>query len=74
MKRRFTGGDVQPVRCAVKKSKRTKKRTAKIEREYQRIFTPHSLPYHGLYTEEDSLEQPSELKLVPTTSTPYVEV
>jgi hypothetical protein len=52
---------------------RTKTPTKTIEREYQETFTPRTLPYQGLYTDEDSLEQPSELEYVPTTATPNVE-
>jgi hypothetical protein len=44
-----------------------------IERQYEQNFTPLRLPYHGVYTDEDSLEQPSGLEDVPTTSVPYVE-
>jgi hypothetical protein len=48
------------------------KRPAKTEQDYLQIFTPHPLPYQGLYTEEDSLEQPSQLRYVPSTTTPSV--
>jgi hypothetical protein len=41
-----------------------------IEKEYLKVFSPHPLPFQGLYTDEDSLEQPSALKYVPTTATP----
>ena len=64
----------------MKKQKRPKPRTKRhtktktIERDYQQLFTPLQLPYQGLYTDEDSLEQPSELRDVPATSAPYVEV
>jgi hypothetical protein len=44
-----------------------------IEREYRQTFTPLPLPYHGVYTDEDSLEQPSELEDIPTTSIPFAE-
>jgi hypothetical protein len=60
------------------KSRRSMKRAEQpskpIEREYRQIFTPHPLPSNGLYTDEDSLEQPSALEDVPTTSTPSVAV
>ncbi len=46
------------------------KRTEAIEHDYLQTFTPHPLPYQGLYTDEDSLEQPSQLKYVPSTTTP----
>jgi hypothetical protein len=50
--------------------KADKGRPRKIEQDYTQIFTPHPLPYKGLYTDEDSLEQPSQLKYVPSTTTP----
>jgi len=53
---------------------RTKTRPTTTEQNYLRIFTPHPLPYQSLYTEEDSLEQPSQLKYVSTTTTPNVVV
>jgi hypothetical protein len=53
--------------------KRIKTRPATPEQKYLQIFTPHPLPYQGLYTEEDSLEQPSELQEIPSTSSPFVE-
>jgi hypothetical protein len=49
-----------------------KKKVATTEQNYVQIFTPHPLPYQGLYTDEDSLEQPSQLKYVPSTTTPSV--
>jgi hypothetical protein len=52
--------------------KRTKTRPVTIEQDYVQIFNPHPLPYQGLYTDEDSLEQPSQLKYVPSTTTPSV--
>ena len=52
--------------------KRIKTQPAMTEKNYLQIFTPHPLPYQGLYTEEDSLEQPSQLKYVPSTTTPSV--
>jgi len=54
--------------------KRTKARPKNTEQDYLQIFTPHPLPYQGLYTEEDSLEQPSQLKYVSSTTTPNVIV
>lgn len=38
--------------------------------QYQKLFAAFPLPSHGLYTDEDSLEQPSAFKYVPTTATP----
>jgi hypothetical protein len=42
----------------------------KLEQAYLQLFTSNPLPSHGLYTDEDSLEQPSALKYVPSTSNP----
>ena len=55
-----------------KKPKVVKK--SEIERDYQRVFLPHQLPYRGIYTEDDSLEQPSALTYVPSTTTTRAEV
>jgi hypothetical protein len=60
------------TRRTMKKRQKREKRPA-IEREYLTIFSPHPLPFQGLQTDEDSLEQPSALKYVPTTATPQVE-
>jgi hypothetical protein len=58
----------------MKKQKQPKgRRQNKLEQQYQQLFTPYLLPYQGLYTDADSLEQPSALKYVPTTATPNVE-
>jgi len=55
-------------------SKRTKStKTTRIEKEYDKIFVPYSLPYRGIYTDNDSLEQPSALEVVPTTASPAME-
>jgi TorA maturation chaperone TorD len=52
-------------------TKATKPATrSKLEREYEEIFVPHNLPYQGIYTDRDSLEQPSALEVVPTTASP----
>lgn len=56
----------------MKKQQKRKKRH-EIERKYLTVFSPHTLPSQGVYTDEDSLEQPSALKYVPTTATPRVE-
>ncbi|MGD0270239.1 MAG: hypothetical protein ABSB14_14325 [Candidatus Sulfotelmatobacter sp.] len=62
------------VRAKTRNKMRAKTHSAKtIERRYRQMFTPHPLPFQGLYTDDDSLEQPSELKYVPTMSTPNVE-
>ena len=52
--------------------KRIKVPASEIEQQYRQMFTSYPLPYHGIYTDEDSLEQPSALKYVPSTSTPGV--
>jgi|ERR1700677_4175745 hypothetical protein len=44
-----------------------------LERDYLQTFIPRQLPYQGLYTDEDSLEQPSELMDVPSISVPSIE-
>jgi hypothetical protein len=72
MKKRPNRDKKISVRLTVKE-KAKKTRNSRIEREYQTVFAPHPLPYQGLYTDEDSLEQPSALKYVPTTATPTVE-
>jgi hypothetical protein len=56
----------------MKKPENREKRP-KIEREYLSVFSPHVLPSHRVNTAEDSLEQPSALKHVPTTATPFAE-
>jgi hypothetical protein len=57
----------------MKSKLQTKTPKKPLERQYEAIFIAHPLPYQGLYTDEDSLEQPSALKYVPTTSTPNIE-
>jgi hypothetical protein len=70
MKRRNQGKTrTQSSRKA--RAKARPKRT--IEQKYQQVFTPRPLPFQGLYTDDDSLEQPSELQYVPATSSPTVE-
>lgn len=49
-----------------------KARPVKIEQDYTQVFTSHPLPYQGLYTDDDSLEQPSQLKYVPSITTPSI--
>jgi hypothetical protein len=61
----------QPTRRTKEPKIRIEKKT--MEHEYQRTFTPLQLPFHGRYSDEDSLEQPSELDDVPATSAPYAE-
>lgn len=59
----------RPVKTQKTKKVRTKESTP-IEREYDTFFAPHPLPFRGLYAEQESLEQPSELIYVPATSAP----
>lgn len=72
MRKRTKNSTITTSRTRLKNHTQTKKSKA-IEREYQQTFTPNPLPYRGLYTDPDSLEQPSALKNVPTTSAPNVE-
>jgi len=71
-KTRKSGKKTHPARRKMKKQQKRKKRRG-IEREYLTVFSPHRLPSQGVSTDEDSLEQPSALKYVPTTATPRVE-
>jgi hypothetical protein len=64
---------VSPVRRPVKKNTKQMRKKS-IEKEYETVFLPHPLPYQGTYTDEDSLEQPSALKYVPSTTTPAIGV
>jgi hypothetical protein len=57
----------------MKEKKNPKRRTKTLEQEYRRTFVPYPLPFQGVYTDEDSLEQPSALEQVPTISSPFVE-
>lgn len=59
--------------AGIRKSRRHRKQRT-LEHEHGRIFLPVPLPYQGLYTDDDSLEQPSALKVYPTTTTPGAEV
>jgi len=43
-----------------------------LQVQYQKLFTSFPLPYNGLYTDEDSLEQPSAFKYVLTNATPSI--
>jgi hypothetical protein len=52
--------------------KKADKTVSELERNYQTVFVSFPLPYQGLYTEDDSLEQPSAYKYVPSTATPSV--
>lgn len=61
------------TRVSVKKKGKepqTKSPTVELEKQYLQTFTAFPLPYQGVYTDDDSLEQPSALKYVPTTSSP----
>ena len=70
MKKHVKSDKVQLRRRVVKSKKKTKTRIRPLEREYQQIFIPNPLPHKGIYTEEDSLEQPSPLEYYPSTATP----
>ena len=59
-------------RPSMKEARENHRKT--LEDKYRKLFSPVSLPYQGLYTDEDSLEQPSALRVWPTTTTPGVEV
>jgi hypothetical protein len=74
MRKRTKSDKISIARRSMKKQKQPKgRRQNKLEQQYQQLFTPYLLPYQGLYTDADSLEQPSALKYVPTTATPNVE-
>jgi hypothetical protein len=61
-----------PARKAVKKHSK-KQREKNIEQEYRTVFSPNPLSYQGSYIDGDSLEQPSALRYVPSTTTPAAE-
>jgi hypothetical protein len=58
----------------MKKKNRPRKPVKRIEREYQQLFTPHPLPFQGINTDADNLEQPSMLKYFDSTTTPVIEL
>ncbi|HXP78798.1 MAG TPA: hypothetical protein VN976_02745 [Verrucomicrobiae bacterium] len=73
--KKSTRGDKKdtPARRTVKKQ--AKKSTKKsLAREYRLVFSPPSLPYEGQYADEDSLEQPSALRYVPSTTRTTAEM
>jgi len=41
-----------------------------FDEQYRQVFTPFPLPYHDIFTDADSLEQPSAQKYVPSTTMP----
>jgi len=45
-----------------------------LEREYLRVFSANPASSEDTYFGDDSLEQPSPLKSVPTTASPRAEV
>jgi hypothetical protein len=59
-------------RTMKKQSKKTKK--SRLVTEYRTVFSPLPLPFGEHYTDEDSLEQPSALRYVPSTTRPTVEM
>jgi hypothetical protein len=50
------------------------RQSAKIEQEYARLFTVPQTPQQSFYADDYSLEQPSALKYVPSTTSPNAEV
>lgn len=54
----------------VKMVKKTDETVSELERNYQTFFVPYQLPYQRTYTEDESLEQPSVLKYVESTTAP----
>lgn len=62
----------RPVKKKQKHSKKSVAKIKQIEQEYLQLFTPHPLPHHGMYLEEESLEQPSEFTYLPATTAPAV--
>jgi hypothetical protein len=73
MKKRSSGQRSSQSRVNSKDKSRSPKNAARLQIEYQQRFHPYTLPYQGLYSDHDSLEQPSALKYVPTTATPNTE-
>jgi len=72
MQKHKKSGKKSRVRAKMKEQLKRKKRP-EIERKYLTIFSPQRLPSRGAYTDDESLEQPSALKYVPTTATPHAE-
>jgi hypothetical protein len=56
------------------KTKRRRVRQTTLEKKYIGVFQPNPLPYQGIFTGNESLEQPSPLKDYPSTATPGVGV
>lgn len=69
---RHSGGGRRATR-ARKREEQTPK-PSELVKTYLSLFRSYPLPYQGLYTDEDSLEQPSALHVVPTTSSPGIEI
>ena len=46
----------------------------RVEREYRMVFSPLPVPYEGQYSNEESLEQPSALRYVPSTMRTMAEM
>jgi hypothetical protein len=73
--KKSTKGDTNVAGAKKKVKARTKKRRdSTIEKEYKHIFSPMPLPNGGQYSDEDSLEQPSALRYVPSTTRTTVEM
>lgn len=54
--------------------KRRKAHETTLEMEYIGVFRPSPLPFQEVYTENETLEQPSPLTDYPSTATPGVGV
>lgn len=55
------------------KKRENPEKKPKIERDYLTVFSPRVLSSREPSSDEESLEQPSALRYVSTTSTPHVE-
>ena len=69
LKKQFLDGTRLQVKRGTKKSQK-QSTEAQLVTQYLQTFTAFPLPYHSVLTENDSLEQPSALEFVPTTSSP----
>ncbi len=71
MRKAIKGDKKKRVTRRQMKEQRKHGKKPKIEREYLAVFPPQTLPFQGI-SDEDSLEQPSALKYVETTTAPCV--
>jgi hypothetical protein len=74
MKKTPRCGKVVLRRVTTVKKKNEKPGESTLEQEYVGVFQPHVLPHQGLFTDNNSLEQPSPLTDYPSTATPGVGV